>query len=113
MRIVGLDLHRAFAEAVAWQEGKLTWIGRIDMRRDRLQALAATLPKDDVVVIEATGNAAAVVAVISSHVRRVVIANPKQVRVIAHAKIKTDTINAGAPVQLYASGFLPEVWMAD
>ena len=23
MRIIGLDIHRAFAEAVAWQDGKL------------------------------------------------------------------------------------------
>ena len=32
---------------------------------------------------------------------------------IAHAKVKTDTIDAGALAQLYASGFLPEVWIAD
>ena len=62
-------------------------------------------------VVEATGNAAAVAAVIGPHVKRVVIANPKQVRVIAHAKIKTDTIDAGVLAQLYASGFLPEVWI--
>jgi transposase len=113
MRIIGLDIHRAFAEAVAWQEGKLKRIGRIDMRRDRLTAFAATLLSTDVVVVEATGNAAAVAAVISPHVKRVVIANPMQVRVIAHAKIKTDTIDAGVLAQLYASGFLPEVWIAD
>ena len=65
------------------------------------------------VVVEATGNAGAVAAVISPHVKRVVIANPMQVRVIAHAKVKTDTIDAGALAQLYASGFLPEVWIAD
>jgi transposase len=51
--------------------------------------------------------------VIGPHVKRVVIANPKQVRIIAHAKIKTDTIDAGVLAQLYASGFLPEVWIAD
>jgi transposase len=113
MRINGLDIHRAFAEAVAWEDGKLKRIGRIDMRRDRLKAFAASLPSTDVVVVEATGNAAAVAAVISPHVKRVVIANPKQVRVIAHAKIKTDTIDAGVLAQLYASGFLPEVWIAD
>jgi transposase len=113
MRIIGLDIHRAFAEAVAWEDGKLKRIGRIDMRRDRLKAFAASLSSTDVVVVEATGNAAAVAAVISPHVKRVVIANPKQVRVIAHAKIKTDTIDAGVLAQLYASGFLPEVWIAD
>jgi transposase len=74
---------------------------------------AAALAKDDVVVVEATGNAAVVAAIIGPHVERVVIANPKQVRIIAHAKIKTDTIDAGVLAQLYASGFLPEVWIAD
>ena len=57
-------------------------------------------------VIEATGNAASVAAVISPHVARVVIANPKQVHLIARAKIKTDTIDAGVLAQLYASSFL-------
>ena len=113
MRIIGLDIHRAFAEAVAWQDGKLKRLGRIDMRRDLLAAFAGQLSPDDIVVVEATGNAAAVAAVIAPHVKRVVIGNPKQVRLIAHAKIKTDTIDAGVLAQLYASGFLPEVWVAD
>jgi hypothetical protein len=70
------------------------------MRRQRLAAFAATLSADDVVIVEATGNAAAVATVIGRHVRRVVIANPKQVRIIAHAKIKTDRIDAGVLAQL-------------
>jgi transposase len=113
MRIIGLDIHRAFAEAVAWDDGKLKRLGRVDMRRHRLSAFAATLSRDDVVVVEATGNATSVVAVIAPHVKRVVIANPMQVRIIAHAKIKTDTIDARVLAQLYASGFLPEVWIPD
>src|SRR6201996_3780506 len=113
MRIIGLDIHRAFAEAVAWDDGKLKRLGRVDMRRHLLEAFAKKLSKEDVVVVEATGNAASVAAVIAPHVKRVVIANPKQVRIIAHAKIKTDTIDASVLAQLYASGFLPEVWIAD
>ena len=62
-------------------------MGRVIMRRDSLEAFAKQLSEDDVVVIEATGNAASVAAVIGPHVSRVVIANPKQVRLIAHAKI--------------------------
>ncbi len=50
---------------------------------------------------------------ISPHVNKVVIANPKQVRIIAYAKVKTDKIDAGVLAQLYASGFLPEVWIPD
>src|SRR5271156_1680058 len=113
MRIIGLDIHRAFAEAVAWDEGELKRLGRIDMRRHLLEAFAKKLSKEDVVVVEATGNASSVAAVIAPHVKKVVIANPKQVRIIAHAKIKTDTIDASVLAQLYASGFLPEVWIPD
>jgi transposase len=113
MRVIGLDIHRAFAEAVALEDGKLKRLGRVTMWRDLLEKFAASLSKDDIIVVEATGNAAAVAAVIGPHAKRVVIANPKQVRMIAHAKIKTDTIDAGVLAQLYASGFLPEVWIAD
>ena len=113
MRIIGLDIHRAFAEAVAWDDGELKRLGRVDMRRHLLEAFAKKLAKDDIVVIEATGNAASVAAVIAPHVKRVVIANPRQVRIIAHAKIKTDTIDASVLAQLYAGGFLPEVWIPD
>jgi hypothetical protein len=42
MRIIGLDIHRAFAEAVAWEDGKLNRLGRVDMRRDLLSAFAAS-----------------------------------------------------------------------
>lgn len=32
---------------------------------------------------------------------------------IAHAKIKTDAIDAAVVAKLYATGFLPEVWLPD
>lgn len=50
------------------------------MRRNFLTAFAATLSPKDIVVVEATGNAAAVAGVIGPYVKRVVIANPIQVR---------------------------------
>jgi transposase len=92
MAIIGMDIHRAFAEVVALAGKSPRRLGRIDMRRDRLAAFAAGLTKNDIVVVEATGNAAAVAEVLAPHVGRVVIANPKQVRAIAH--IKTDKIDA-------------------
>jgi hypothetical protein len=59
------------------------------------------------VVVEATCNASAVVEVMASHFGRVIVANPRQVRMIAHVKIKTDVIDATVLARLYASGFLP------
>jgi len=34
-----------------------------------------------------------------------------QVRLIAEARVKMDKIDAAILAQLYASGFLPQVWM--
>ncbi len=114
MRIVGLDIHRVSAEAVMLDEGKAVRLGRVGMTREHLDAFArAVLTHDDHVVVEATGNATAVAEVLAPHVGRVVIANPRQVRLIAEARIKTDVIDATVLARLYASGFLPEVWVPD
>ena len=114
MRIIGMDIHRVAAEVVSLLDGELAKLGRIPMLRESLEAFARKeLTHDDHVVVEATGNAAAVVDVLSPYVDRVVIANPKQVRMIAHAKIKTDAIDAAVLAKLYATGFLPEVWVPD
>ena len=44
-------------------------------------------------VIEATGNAMAVVRALEPHVARVIVANPMQVKAIAYAQVKTDKID--------------------
>jgi len=49
MRIIGLDIHRAFAEAVAWKDGKLSRLGRVIMRRERLEEFAKQLSNSDIV----------------------------------------------------------------
>ena len=114
MRIIGMDIHRVAAEVVSLLDGEIVKLGRIPMLREKLEAFARKeLTHDDHVVIEATGNAAAVVEVLSPYVDRVIIANPKQVHMIAHAKIKTDAIDAAVLAKLYATGFLPEVWVPD
>jgi transposase len=108
-----MDIHRTFAEVVFWEDGRLRWHGRVDMTRSGLQGFACSLTKDDEVVVEATGNAMAVVRVLSPYVARVIVANPLQVKAIAHAHIKTDKIDAGVLASLRAAGFLPEVWVPD
>jgi transposase len=112
-RVVGMDIHRTFAEVVFWEDGRLRPHGRVDMTRSGLEGFGRGLTKDDEVVVEATGNAMAVVRVLSPYVARVIVANPLQVRAIAHARIKTDKIDAGVLAQLRAADFLPEVWVPD
>ena len=113
MRVIGLDVHRGFAVAVFLDGEKMRQGGRVELTRDAVIAFGRQLRRDDDVVIEATVNTASIVRLLAPFVHRVVIANPLQVRAIAHAKIKTDKIDAGVLAKLHASGFLPEVWMPD
>ncbi len=113
MRIIGLDIHRTFAEVMYLDDGELIHGGRVELTHASLLSFCRTLTGTDDVVVEATGNTMSVVRILEPHVGRVVIANPLQVRTIAQAKIKTDKIDAAVLVQLHASGFLPEVWRAD
>src|ERR1700684_4262584 len=112
-RVIRMDIHRTFAEVVFWESGRLRPGGRIDMTRSGLEGFGRSLSKEDEVVVEATGNAMAVVRVLSPYVARVIIANPLQVKAIAHAHVKTDKIDAGTLASLRAAGFLPEIWTPD
>ena len=112
-RVIGIDIHRTFGEVVVWEEGRLRSFGRVDMTRTALEGFGGKLHPTDEVVIEASGNAMAVSRVLSPFVQRVVIANPLQVKAIAHAHVKTDKIDAGTLASLFAAGYLPEIWTPD
>ena len=112
-RVIGMDIHRTFAEVVFWEDGNLRPAGRVSMTRIGLEAFGRSLTKEDEVVIEATGNAMAAVRVLAPHVARVIVANPLQVKAIAHAHVKTDKIDAGVLASLRAADFLPEIWLPD
>jgi len=112
-RVIGIDIHRTFGEVVIWEKGVLRHAGRVDMTRTALEGLGKTLEATDEVVIEATGNSMAASRVLSPFVARVVIANPLQVKAIAHGHVKTDKVDAGTLANLYAAGYLPEIWTPD
>jgi transposase len=97
-------IHRVAAEIVPLSDGKLTKLGRVPMLREHLDTFARReLTEDDQVVSEATGNAASVAVLLAPFFDRFIVANPKQVRMLAHAKIKTDAIDAAVPAKLYPS----------
>ncbi|MCK1733987.1 hypothetical protein IVA79_08475 [Bradyrhizobium sp. 138] len=71
MRIVGMDIHRSFAQVAILEDGAIIRQLRVDLVHDPLIAFAKTLSRDDEVVIEVTGNSAAVERLLRPHVKRV------------------------------------------
>ena len=112
-RVIGMDIHRTFGEVVIWENGLTRHEGGVEMTRTALEGFARQLQETDEVVVEATGNAMAVARILSPFVARVVIANPLQVKAIAHAHVKTDKVDAGTLASLHAAGYLPQIWMPD
>ena len=113
MRVVGMDIHRSFAQVAILEDGRIIKELRVELVHERVVRFAKTLGPDDEVVIETTGNSAAVERLMRPYVKRVIVANPRLVRAIAYARVKTDKIDAAVLAKLHASGFLPEVWVAD
>lgn len=113
MRSIGMDVHRSFAQVAVLDRGKVTEEFRVELDYDALAAFGQKLRKDDEVILEATRNTSAIVRLLTPFVAKVVIANPLQVKAIAHARVKTDKVDARILAQLHAAGFLPEVWAAD
>ena len=103
-RVIGMDIHRTFGEVVFWEQGHLRHGGRVDMTRTALEGFGKSLRATDEVVIEATDNCMAVSRVLSPFVKRVVIANPLQVKAIAHAHVKTDKVERRHTGQLARGG---------
>src|SRR5438552_18459447 len=83
------------------------------MTRSGLEGFGRSLGKEDEVVIEATGNAMAVVRTLSPYVARVIAANPLQLKSIAHAHVKTAKIDAGLLASLRAADFRPAGRLPD
>lgn len=44
-RVIGMDIHRTFAEVVFWETGRLRPAGRIDMTRSGLEGFGRSLSK--------------------------------------------------------------------
>lgn len=113
MRVIGLDVHRSFAQVAVLAGTEIVEEQRLDLEHDAILEFGRGLDAADEVVLESTGNTAAIVRLLQPFVARVVIANPLQTRAIAHARVKTDKVDAAMLAKLHASGFLPEVWSAD
>lgn len=83
--------------------GRARSVGRVGTSVGRLQLLAESLGRDDRVVLEATGNALAIARILAPHCAEVLLAHPKRLRAISHAKVKTDKLDARVLAELLAA----------
>ena len=115
LRFVGLDVHKKVAQASFLDpKGKELSQKRFPCYREDLIRFGETsLRKTDHVVLEATTHCWEIAQVLKPFVARVVVSNPRATKAIAHAKVKTDKVDARILAELLRCDFLPTVWEPD
>lgn len=109
---VGVDMHKKFSEvAVMDSEGKI-----LDRRRllhadkQGMHGYFSALPAPVTVTMESTRTWYWLYELLEEYAE-VKLANPRKVRLIAEAKIKSDKIDARTLAHLERTGFLPESYI--
>jgi transposase len=107
-RWVGVDLHkRQFT--VCWLSKKGEEIEEYEVSERGYEKFKKKLRKEDEVGVEAIGNSGYFCEQIKEKVKKVLVINPKQFKVISESVKKTDENDARAIAEFLKHGLLPEV----
>jgi transposase len=110
----GLDVHKQFIQVCEMDpDGHTRREFRLATTPEAIDGFAARLGPEDQVGLEATFHTWAIWSRLVPRAGTVVVANPLQVKAIAHARIKTDKIDARILAQLLRAGLIPAVQMPD
>lgn len=106
-RYLGVDLHHDSCVVCIRSQGRV-----VEYRRWQLEQMtefAAMLKADDEVAVEATGNTRWFCRQLEGRIKRVVVVNPHQFRVICDSTKKTDRRDATLLAEYLEKDLLPEV----
>jgi transposase len=111
-RSIAVDLHKDYV-VVGAVNARLETV--LSPRRIELNAwprwATANLKPTDALVVESTSNAWDFYDQVAPLVGRAVVANPRLVKLIAAARVKTDKVDTMSLAKLLAVNLIPEVWV--
>jgi hypothetical protein len=111
-RFLAVDLHKDYAVVGGVSPRLDTFLSprRIELSRWSKWVDCNILPSD-ILVVESTSNAWDFFDQASPLVSRVVVANPRLVKLISAGRVKIDKIDTMALAGLLAANLIPEVWV--
>ncbi|NOX55508.1 MAG: IS110 family transposase [Planctomycetes bacterium] len=113
-RFVGLDAHkRQVTVCILDAAGEVVQERSLPLVEAGWHLLLEMLQPQDQVALEATTHCWELARRLEPHVARVVVSNPLLTRAIAHAKVKTDRVDARVLAHLLRLEYLPAVWHPD
>lgn len=109
--VIGMDIHRTFAEVVVWEDGRLRHHGRVDMTRSGLEGFGRSLCREDEVVGNGQRHVGGSGAFAPCRPRDCREPDAGEGDRACPDQDRQDRCRGSGAVQ--ASGFLPEVWVPD
>jgi transposase len=112
MNFIGVDLHKKIITVCVMDQGRKV-LARKTLSCDQPDQIVAFFRQFQPfkVVVEATANYLWLVDLLEPLARRVVLANPKKLRVIAESTKKTDRLDAQILAEFLARDMIPEAYM--
>lgn len=112
MNYIGIDLHRRFSQIDVYDDATDTEITqRLTNDQEEMRRFFQLFPPDSRVTVEATGNWYWLVDLLQQLQMDVALANPLQTKVIAHARVKNDKVDARMLNHLRRTNLLPTCWI--
>lgn len=112
MNYIGIDLHRKFSQVDVYDDTTDTEITqRLTNDQEAMRKFFQLYPPDSRVTVEATGNWNWLVDLLQQLQMDVALANPLQTKVIAHARVKNDKVDARMLNHLRRTDLLPTCWL--
>lgn len=112
VRFLAVDLHKDYV-VIGGVSPQLVTV--LSPRRIEFPAwprwAEANLKSSDLLVIESTSNAWDFYDQVAPLVSKVVVANPRLVKLISSSRVKTDKVDTMALARLLAANLIPEVWV--
>lgn len=112
VRYIGLDVHKHYI-TVGGMNARQEMVLRLrNVEMERFKRWAEeNLCQSDEVVLESSTNTWDIYDTVVPLVKRVVVANPAEVKQIANARVKTDNQDVVRLLRLLIAGMIPEVWV--
>ena len=111
--VVGWDLGKKQSQVIAVERttGEILREGRISNEKESMREILDGLPRPIRVVYEATGMWQATYEALEGLVEELQMAHPLETKAIAHARIKTDKIDAATLAHLGRADLVPQAWI--
>jgi transposase len=107
----GADLHKRVTQLAVLREGQPPSQFRFPNDPKTVDGVLKKLPKGTKIAVEATGTWWWFIEKARAMGHEVCLSHPKQTKAIAHARLKSDKVDAVMLARLLKADFLPTVWI--